>query len=145
MSGPTRPPRPSWRATEARAFRPVTGLLALGLVGMLLMEVWEYSHKAELCLALEQTRAAGVRANARLDFVRADLERRTTRAELVPWAAPLGLAPAEAQQVVTLPSEYLADGGSTPRDGGSASVLAWAERASRTIVPDATARDRAGN
>jgi len=120
-------------------------LLALGVVGLLLMEVGQYSHKAELCLALEQTRAAGVRANARLDFVRADLERRTTRAQLVAWAAPLGLAPAEAQQVVTLPSEYLADGGSTPRDGGSASVLAWAERASRSIVPDATARDRAGN
>ena len=145
MSAPDRTPRPSWRAPEAGAARPAFWFLALGLVGMLLAEVWESSHKAELCLALEQTRAAGVRSRARLDFVRADLERRTTRAELVPWATPLGLAPAEARQVVTLPSEYLADGGSAPGDGGPASVLAWAERASRTIGPDATARDRAGN
>jgi hypothetical protein len=80
-----------------------------------------------------------------VDYVRAQLERRTTRAELAPLALAMGLAPADAQQVVLVPSQYLAAETTERRDGEPASVLAMAERASRALVPEATARTREGN
>jgi hypothetical protein len=137
-------PRPFWRA-EACVTRPDLWLLAASLVGMLLVEVWQSSRMAELSMVLDQNRSALEQAQARLEYVHADLDRRTTRAELAPLAAQLGLAPADAQQVVVLPSAYLADATPRPRDTDSVSLLAWAERVSRTLVPEATARDRVGN
>lgn len=142
--GPRRS-RPSWRASERRVARPGLWLIAAAVVGMLLVEVWEGSRVAQLSLALGQNRTALEEAQARLAFVRADLERRTTRAETAPLAARLGLAPADAQQVVALPSAYLTAGATPNRDGEPASVLVWAERASRALVPEATARVRAEN
>lgn len=135
--------RPSWRASEGRALRPEVWLMAALAVAMLLVEVWQSSRVAELGLSLDQNRAALVQAQARLEFTRARLERRTTRAELTPMAGVLGLAPADERQVVNLPAEYLADGGAERPSGESASLLTLAERASRALVPDATARDRA--
>lgn len=140
--GPRRS-RPSWRASEMRVARPGLWLVAAAVVGMLLVEVWEGSRVAQLSLALGQNRAALEEAQARLAFVRADLERRTTRAETAPLASRLGLAPADAQQVVALPSAYLATAATPHRDDAPASVLALAERASRALVPEATARVRA--
>ena len=137
--------RPSWRASEMRVLRPGLWLIAAAVVGMLLVEVWEGSRVAQLSLALGQNRTALEQAQVRLAFVRADLERRTTRAETAPLAARLGLAPADAQQVVALPSAYLTSGATPTRDGEPASVLVWAERASRALVPEATARVRAEN
>jgi hypothetical protein len=137
--------RPSWRASEMRVARPGLWLIAAAVVGMLLIEVWGGSRVAQLSLTLGQNRAALEEAQARLAFVRADLERRTTRAETAPLAARLGLAPADAQQVVALPSAYLAAGATPTRDRAPVSVLALAERASRALVPEATARVRAEN
>jgi hypothetical protein len=137
--------RPSWRAAETRAVRPGAWLVAAAVVGMLLVEVWAGSRVAQLSLALGHHQAALEKAQARLAFVRADLERRTTRAETAPLAPRLGLAPADAQQMVALPSAYLTPGTALARDGHSAPLLAWAERASRAIVPEATARVRAEN
>ena len=135
----------SWRASEMRVTRPGLWLIATVVVGMLLVEVWEGSRLAQLSLALGQDRTALEEARARLSFARADLERRTTRAETAPLAATLGLAPADAQQVVVLPTEYLAAETTPSRDPASASVLALAERASRALVPEATARVRTDN
>jgi len=143
MSAGLRRNRPSWRASDGRAIRPELWLVAGIAVAMLLVEVWQSSRVAELCLNLDQNRAALVHAQARLEFVHAQLDRRSTRSELAPLATKLGLAPADARQVVNLPAEYLADGGAEGRGGESAPLLALAERASRALVPDATARDRA--
>jgi hypothetical protein len=127
-----------------RVVRPGLWLVAAAVVGMLLVEVWAGSRVAQLSLSLGQHRTALDKAQARLAFVRADLERRTTRAEAAPLASRLGLAPADAQQVVVLPSAFLA--AATPRrDASRVPVLAWAERASRAIVPEATARPRTDN
>ena len=143
---PKRPLRPSWRIPDGRAMRPELWLAATALVAMLLVEVWQSSHVAELCLTLDQNRTALTRARARLDFMRADFEKRTTRAELTPLASGLGLAPADAQQVVGLPAEYLA-AAEPMRDGiqESPSLLSWAERASRALVPEARAKSRIEN
>ena len=137
--------RPSWRA-DARVLRPEMWLCAASLVGVLLVEVWQTSQVAQVCLALDRTRSASEKAHARIEFVRADLDRRTTRAELTPLASRLGLAPADAQQVVMLPSEYLVDDAAPPRGADRpASMFALAERASRFLVPEATARGRIEN
>jgi hypothetical protein len=140
----------SWRAAgsrrqTARAVRPELWLLAVAVVGMLLVEVAQSSRMAQLSLSLDQSRVTLEQARARLEFVRADLDRRTTRAELVPLADQLGLAPLDARQVVALPAEYLAEPEGRVADDRSAIVPGWAERVSRVLVPEATARVRAGN
>jgi hypothetical protein len=137
--------RPSWRASEKRVARPGLWLVAAAVVGMLLVEVWAGSRVAQLSLTLGHHRTALEKAQARLAYVRADIECRTTRAEAAPLASRLGLAPADAQQVVALPSSFLAAATTPKRDGSTVPVLAWAERASRAIVPEATARVRAEN
>jgi hypothetical protein len=145
MKSPFRRNRPRWRATEARVTRPGLWLFAFALVTMLLVEVGQSSRMTELSLELDQNRAAVVQAQARLEFVQAQLDRRTTRAELAPQASKLGLKPADPKQVVALPAEFLA--ADAPADGSidQASLLGLAERASRVLVPEATARVRGGN
>lgn len=127
---------------RGRVVRPELWLIAAVAVGMLLVEVWQSSRMTELCLSLDKSRATLQHVHARLDVARARLERQTTRAELVPLASELGLAPADAQHVVQLPSEYLADAADGPAEGKVPAALALAERAARVLVPDATARDR---
>jgi hypothetical protein len=80
-----------------------------------------------------------------VDYLRAEGERRITRAELAPVARQLGLAPAQAHQVVALPSAYLAEAQPAEGRSGTPSLWTWAERAARALVPDATARTRIGN
>ncbi len=142
MNGGTRRSRPSWRAPEGRAIRPEWWLVAAATVGMLLVEVWLSSRVAELSLSLDRNRTALVAAQARLEFVRAQLDRQTTRATLAPLASELGLAPADTRQVVMLPAAYLAASGGATRSADAPTLVAWAERVSRVLVPDASARGR---
>ena len=145
MFGSKRGSRPSWQVREAWIPRPELWMVMAVALGLLLVEVWQSSRMAQLCLDLDQTRTASVRAGARLSFMRAALERHSTRAELAPVAQAMGLAPADAQQVVLLPSEYLADERTPGRDEDSVPMLALAERVMGAIVPEATARSRAGS
>ncbi len=140
MNTDVRRPHASWRVPDRRALRPELWLVALAAVAMLLVEVWQSSRMAELCLALDRNRAAVQQAQARLQYLRAELDHRTTRAELAPQASLLGLVPVDARQVVQLPPEYLAADGST--GGERHPALALAERVSRVLVPEATARGR---
>jgi hypothetical protein len=142
MNGGPRRSRPSWRVPEGRAIRPELWLVAAATVGMLLVEVCLSSRVAELSLDLDRNRTALVAAQARLEFVNAQLERQTTRATLAPLAVELGLSPADARQVVVLPAAYLAAARPPARSGDASSIVAWAERVSRALVPDATARSR---
>ena len=144
MNRPSGRSLPTWRAQSGHAARPELWLLAALVVGMLLVEVWQSTRMAELSLTLDQSRTALQQAHARLDFVRAELERRSTRAELAPLASQMGLAPPEAQQVVVLPAEYLADGEVLERTDDRM-LVAWAERVSRILVPEAKARGRSGS
>ncbi len=144
MKAGLRRSRPSWRATESRIFRPELWLVAAVAVTMMLVEVWQSSRVAQLALRLDQSRSALVQAEARLQYQHAELERRSTRSELAPVAVQLGLAPADARQVVNLPSEYLADA-EGDRGGDAAAPVTLAERVAHVLVPDATARARARN
>lgn len=140
MSRDMRLSKPSWGATEGRVLRPELWLLAVTVVAVLLAEVWQSSRMAELSLTLGHQRAALQQAQARLEFVRADRDRRTTRAELAPVADRLGLAPLDASRIVQVPSHYLV--GDEVERRPSTTAVAWAERAVRTLVPDAMARAR---
>ncbi len=141
MNRDVRRPLASWRTPDRRALRPELLAIALAAVGILLVEVWQSSQTAQLCLALGLDRAAVQKAQARIQYQRAELDRRATRAELAPQATLLGLVPADAKQVVQLPPEYLAaeDTETGPESG---SALALAERLSRAVVPEAKARAR---
>ena len=140
MNRNVRRPLASWHAPDRCALRPELWVVAMIAVGMLLVEVWQSSRMAELCLALDHNRAAVQQAQARLEYQHAQLDRRTTRAELAPQASRLGLVPVDASQLVQLPPEYLAADQRTGQ--GSRPVLAWAEGVSRVLVPEARARDR---
>ncbi len=137
--------RRSFEAGARHAIRPELMLVAVAAVGMLLVEVWQSSRMTELAMSLDGSRSALQHARARWDCARARLERQSTRAEQVSLAGELGLTPADAQQVVQLPSEYLADAADVPTEGKAPPALAWAERAARALVPEATARARDRN
>ena len=130
----------SWRAADRRALRPELWVVAMVAVGMLLVEVWQSSRMAELCLALDHNRTEVQKAQARLEYLHAQLDRRTTRAELAPQAGMIGLVPVDSRQVVQLPPEYLA--ADVEAGQGSRPVLALAEGVSRALVPEARARGR---
>lgn len=142
MRSRSRHPRPSWRSIDSRPVRPELWLVAVVATGMLLVEVWQSSRVAELSLSIDHTRSALVDTQTHVEHLRVEKERRITRAELAPAARKLGLEPARVEQVVALPPAYLADGRSTDGPSGQSILLTWAERASRLIVPDATARGR---
>lgn len=142
MTGELRRSLPSWRAAEARIPRPGPWLLAAALVVILLVEVGQSSRVAELSLDLDRSRSALARAQARLEYVQAQLDRRTTRAELAPLAADLQLVPADAKQYVGLPAAYLAADEPADRGDDTAPLLAAAERVMHALVPEATARGR---
>ncbi len=136
-------PRPHvvWNARGARSSRLGVWLAAFALLGLLLAEVWQNARVTQLCLGLERTQRGLVAARAREAYVRAQLDRRATRAALSPMAGSLGLRPADAAQVVVLPAEYLAHDGAR----GGETRLALAERLSRVLIPEATARERSGS
>jgi hypothetical protein len=132
--------RPSWRSIDSQPIRPELWLVAAVAIGMLLVEVWQSSKVAELSLAIDQTRSSLIETQTHVEHLRVEKERRITRAELAPTARRLGLEPAHVEQVVALPVAYLADGRSTYGATRQPFFVTWAERASRFLVPDATAR-----
>ena len=142
MRSALRESRPFWHVPERLIPRPELGLGAVVVLAMLLVEVWQTSHQAQISLAIGQTRQELQQAEAQLGFARAAADRRSTRAELLELGTQLGMAPTGREQVWRLPSEYLADDRTTPRGDTPVPVLALAERVSGAIVPEATARGR---
>ena len=106
-----------WRVPERRALRPEWWVLALAVVGVLLVEVWQSSRMAELCFDLARNRTEVQQAQARLEYLQAELDRHTTLANLAPQAGLLGLVPADDQQVVQLAARVPGGGGSAGRTG----------------------------
>ncbi|MGH7742290.1 MAG: hypothetical protein ACRENS_09740 [Candidatus Eiseniibacteriota bacterium] len=145
MNAGLRRSRPFWHASDSRVLRPELWLVAAVVVTMMLVEVWQSSKVADLCLKLDQSRSKLEQTEARLAFVKAGLEHRTTRSGLAASAAAMGLVPADNTQVLNLPSEYLAASQEGGAGGGVAMRSSFGEGIARMIVPDARARDRAGN
>ena len=144
MSAGFRRNAPSWRAAEARQARPEAWVAAVVVVGMLLVQVWQSARLAGDCMRLDHQRKALAQERSRLEYDRQHLGGELTRSQLEPIAARLGLAPAEPRQQVDLPASYLASEGA-PRTASSPSRMAWLDRFSRTLIPEATARSRSGS
>ena len=142
MRSALRASRPFWQVPERMFPRPELWVGAVVVLAMLLVEVWQTSHMAQIGMAIGQTRSELEQAEAQLGFARADADRRTTRAELLQLGNQMGMAATGREQVWRLPSEYLAEDRTTPRDDTPVPVLALAERVSGAIVPEATARGR---
>jgi hypothetical protein len=142
MKSTGRASRPFWLVPERLFPHPELGACAMIVLAMLLVEVWQTSHMAQISVTIGQTRSELQQAEAQLGFARADADRRTTRAELLQLGNQMGMAATSREQVWRLPSEYLADDRTAPRDETPVPVFALAERVSGAIVPEATARGR---
>ena len=67
--------RPFWRAPERLIPRPELWLGAAMVLAMLLVEVWQTSRMAQICLTFDQARSELKQANARLLYARAAADR----------------------------------------------------------------------
>lgn len=132
---------PFWRAPEARVVRPELWAMAIVVVGMLLVEVWQTARMTETCLVLDHDRRVLTQERSRMEYNRARGDRRWNRPELEPIARRSGLAPIQGSQQIELPAGYLARASVTRSEPGSP-VLAWLDRLSTALVPEATARSR---
>jgi len=142
MKPASRASRPSWQASERFVPRPELVACAAVVLSMLLVEVGQNSHLAQVSLEIDHTRKQLVQSEAQLAYARAAADHRSTRAELMQLGGELGLAPTRREQVWKLPSEYLADDRTAPGEDRSSPLIALAERVSGALVPDATARGR---
>lgn len=133
---------PSWRMPDARALQPGWILGAVLLLAVLLLEVWQQSAVASLSLRAGQATDQLKRVSNERDWMRAQLERNTTRAEVGTLAVSAGVRPADAAQVVWLPSDYLEEDGAAVGRDGSPALLAAAGHALQSLVPEAKARSR---
>jgi hypothetical protein len=133
---------PSWRVMDARALQPGWILAAVLVLSVLLLEVWQQSAVASLSLRLGHATDLLKRTGNERDWLRAQLERNTTRAEVGSLATTAGVRPAESAQVVWLPSDYLEEDGAVASQDGSPALLAAAGHALQSLVPEAKARSR---
>jgi len=117
---------PAWRVTDTPVVRPGWILGAILLLAMLLLEVWQQSAVASLSLRAGQATDQLKRASNERDWMRAQLERTTTRAEVGTLAFSVGVRPADAAQVVWLPSDYLEEDGVAVNHDGSPALLSFA-------------------
>jgi len=136
--------RPSWRTADSPIARPELWGLALVIVGMLLVEVWQSSRMAELGLGLDQKRSTLTQERSRLQFLQARVGQELTRTQEEPIAHRLGLAPMAANQQIDLPADYLV-AETSARSSPGTTRMAWLDRVARTLIPDATARSRSGS
>ena len=134
---------PAWRVSETRSVPPQVVLGAVAILGALLLEVWQSAAVASLSVQLGRATHALQQAHADLEWSRAQLERSSSRVELAPVAAALGLRPVDPQHIVTLPEDYLEP--AEVRPGGTPSLLASAGRVLQSLVPEASARGRRVN
>ena len=135
---------PSWRVSDARTFRPGIALAAVGVLAVLLLEVWQSSAVASLSVRAGRANDELRRASAELAWTRAAVDRGSSRAQVGTLATTLGVRPADANQVVWLPAEYLQED-ETPAVSVPPTLLAAAGRAFQSLVPEATARGRRVN
>jgi hypothetical protein len=119
-------------------------LYAMGVLSLLLLEVWQTSTVASLSVQIGRSVHELQQASAERAWTASRLEQSTNRSELGPVAGALGLQPVDPRQIVTLPEEYL-EPAPTRQTSPSSPLLAMAGRALDALVPDAAARGRRVN
>jgi hypothetical protein len=133
---------PSWRVHESRSLRFDWVLGALLVVAVLLTEVWQSSTVASLSVQIYHANGVRNQANAALGWSHAALDKSTSRSQLGPMAAELGLRPGDPGRIVSLPEAYLEPAESRLEADAAGGMFAFAGRAMASLVPDAQARGR---
>ena len=104
-------------------------------------EVWQATRVSELSIDLERKSAALGKAEARRDALEAQLAAHRTRTALEARARSLGMKPAEPEQIVVVPSAWLA-AGPEREEGAGGALVAFGRKVAETVVPSARARTR---
>lgn len=117
------------------------GVWILSLVlGAVFVEVWQVTRVSELSMALGKTEKAIAEAEARRDYLDAQIAATRTRPALERTASRLGMQPAEPEQIVVVPAAYLADGPGAEEGGRFLASLG--RRVAESFVPTARAKSR---
>jgi len=138
---PLRQQVPSWRRPDVGELRLGPVFAALGLLCMLLLEVWQSGMVRSLSVQTSETTRRLQLASAELEWTRSAREDGLDRAGVAPMAAGLGLRPTDPGQFVSLPAEYL-EAADAPAADAPRGLLAAVGRALSPVVPDAQARGR---
>lgn len=117
------------------------GVWILGLVLFaVFVEVWQVTRVSELTYALDKNEKAIAEAEARRDYLDAQLASTRTRIALERAAQKIGMKPAEPSQIVVVPAAYLADGPGA--EEGGQFLAALGRRVAESFVPTARAKSR---
>ena len=117
------------------------GVWMLGLVlSAVFVEVWQVTRVSEMTLAIDKSEKSIAEAEARVDYLDAQLASTRTRPALERTASRLDMKPAEPQQIVVVPAALLADGPGAPEGGRFLAALG--RRVAETLVPSARAKSR---
>ena len=122
---------------------PLGAWILLLLVGAGFVEVWQTTQVSALSIHIGRTADDLAKAEARRDALEARLAEHRTRTALEAQAKRLGMKPAEPEQVVVVPAQWLADGGSSEEGGGA--LVALGRKVAETLVPQARARSRSAS
>lgn len=133
---------PSWRAMDSRGSSVAKYWWVPLVAFILILEVWQHTTVASLSVEVERATEARKRANNELEWMRTELDRSATRAEVGSLAAEAGVRPGDSRQIVWLPADYLEEDGGAAKRNGSPALLAQAGQALLSLVPDASARGR---
>ena len=115
-------------------------LLFALLLSAAFIEVWESTTASQLSIEIDRLQEEVQTQEARLAHMQTRTAEVTSRVALDRIAKDLGLRPADPEQIVMIPTEYLefASEKRLPGDG----VVAVGQRLSDVFVPSARARDR---
>jgi hypothetical protein len=117
------------------------GVWILGLVLFaVFVEVWQVTRVSELTYTLDKTDKSIAEAQARRDYLDAQLAATRTRLALENAAHKHGMKPAEPSQIVVVPAAYLADGPGA--EEGGRFLVALGRRVAESFVPTARAKSR---
>jgi len=115
-------------------------LLLTLLLAVAFIEVWESTTASQLSLEIDRLEESVGEQEAQLNHIRTLTAEATSRAKLAGEAEALALRPADPEQIVEIPMQYLEYGmeRSLPDDG----MLAVGRYLADVFIPSARARDR---
>ena len=114
-------------------------LFAALLLAAAFIEVWETTTASELSLQIEALQSKLRDGESHLALLQSQTSQVAIRQELDGTAEELGLRPADPDQIVVIPTRYIAVGSASemPEDG----LAAMQERVADLLVPEARARN----
>ena len=115
-------------------------LLAALVLAAAFIEVWESTTASALSLEIDRLKEEVADGRAELAHLRTRATEATNRGGIADEALALGMRPADPDQIVVIPTDYLESGSQrqVPSDG----FAAVTKRVADVFIPSARARDR---